>query len=53
MDSTEKLDEESLKRQKLYDDTEKAKLKESLNIVTDEDEVIDITPLYVRAPITD
>ncbi|GJW68616.1 putative ribonuclease H-like domain-containing protein [Tanacetum coccineum] len=51
--SGEELEEENVKKQKLEDDVEKAKLKECLEIVSDSDEAIRIEPLATRSPIVD
>ncbi|GKC48791.1 uncharacterized mitochondrial protein-like protein [Tanacetum coccineum] len=48
-----KLGEESVKRQKLEDDAEKAELKECLEIVSDNDEAINVEPLAIKSPIVD
>ncbi|GJX69172.1 hypothetical protein Tco_0304899 [Tanacetum coccineum] len=45
------LDEESVKRQKLEDDTEKAELKLCLEIVLNYDEVVNFEPLAIKSPI--
>ncbi|GJT98402.1 hypothetical protein Tco_1093920 [Tanacetum coccineum] len=47
------LGEESVKRQKLEDDAEKAELKECLEIVLDNDEAINVEPLAIKSPIVD
>ncbi|GJX76188.1 hypothetical protein Tco_0322999 [Tanacetum coccineum] len=47
------LDEESVKRQKLEDDAEKAKLKLCLKIVPNDDKAINIEPLATKSLIVD
>ncbi|GJT81994.1 hypothetical protein Tco_1056336 [Tanacetum coccineum] len=47
------LDEESVKRQKLEDDVEKAKLKLCLEIVPKDDEAVNIESLATKYPIVD
>ncbi|GKB96935.1 hypothetical protein Tco_0983072 [Tanacetum coccineum] len=47
------LDEESVKRQKLEDDAEKAELKLCLEIVPNDDEVVNFEPLATKSPIVD
>ncbi|GKE54832.1 hypothetical protein Tco_1489988, partial [Tanacetum coccineum] len=48
----EKLSEESVKRQKLEDDVEKAELKLCLEIAPNYDKAINIEPLATKSPIT-
>ncbi|GJZ35009.1 hypothetical protein Tco_0580826 [Tanacetum coccineum] len=48
-----RLDEESVKRQKLEDDAEKAELKLCLEIVPNDDKPINIEPLATKLPIID
>ncbi|GKE74945.1 hypothetical protein Tco_1536986 [Tanacetum coccineum] len=47
------LDEESVKRQKLEDDAEKAELKLCLDIVPKDDEVVNVESLATKYPIVD
>nr|GEW41122.1 retrovirus-related Pol polyprotein from transposon TNT 1-94 [Tanacetum cinerariifolium] len=47
------LGEESFKIQKLEDDAKKVELKDCLNIVSDDDQGIDVEPLDVKSPIID
>ncbi|GJX86763.1 hypothetical protein Tco_0337537 [Tanacetum coccineum] len=47
------LDEESVKRQKLEDDAEKAELKACLEIVPDDDSAINVESLATKYPIVD
>ncbi|GJW37005.1 hypothetical protein Tco_0059925 [Tanacetum coccineum] len=47
------LDEESIKRQKLEDDTEKAELKACLDIVPGDDSAVNIESLATKYPIVD
>nr|GEW42335.1 hypothetical protein [Tanacetum cinerariifolium] len=47
------LGEESFKIQKLEDDAEKVELKDCLNIVSDDDQGIDVEPLAIKSPIID
>ncbi|GJY36816.1 hypothetical protein Tco_0422194 [Tanacetum coccineum] len=47
------LDEESVKRQKLEDDAEKAELKACLEIVPDDDSVVNVESLATKYPIVD
>ncbi|GJW90542.1 hypothetical protein Tco_0168095 [Tanacetum coccineum] len=47
----EKLSEESVKRQKLEDDVEKAELKLCLEIAPNDDKAINIEPLATKSPI--
>ncbi|GJS38693.1 hypothetical protein Tco_0563736 [Tanacetum coccineum] len=47
------LDEESVKRQKLENDAEKAELKACLEIVPKDDEVISVESLATKYPIID
>ncbi|GJW92003.1 hypothetical protein Tco_0169556 [Tanacetum coccineum] len=47
------LDEESVKRQKVEDDAEKAELKACLEIVPGDDSVVNIEPLATKSPIVD
>ncbi|GJZ06791.1 hypothetical protein Tco_0540584 [Tanacetum coccineum] len=47
------LDEESVKRQKLEDDAEKAKLRLCLEIVPYDDKVVNFEPLATKSPIVD
>ncbi|GJS82983.1 hypothetical protein Tco_0749524 [Tanacetum coccineum] len=47
------LDEESVKRQKLEDDAEKAELKLCLEIVPNDDKVVNFEPLAIKSPIVD
>ncbi|GJW39194.1 hypothetical protein Tco_0065039 [Tanacetum coccineum] len=47
------LDEESVKRQKLEDDAEKAELKACLEIVPKYDEVVNVESLATKYPIVD
>ncbi|GJY38418.1 putative ribonuclease H-like domain-containing protein [Tanacetum coccineum] len=49
----EKLDEESVKRQKVEDDAEKAELKAFLEIVPKDDEVVNVDSLATKYPIVD
>ncbi|GKC88666.1 hypothetical protein Tco_1149315 [Tanacetum coccineum] len=49
----EELDEESVKRQKLEDDAEKAKLQLCLEIVPRDDEAINVESLSTKYPIVD
>ncbi|GJX48480.1 hypothetical protein Tco_0273670 [Tanacetum coccineum] len=49
----EKLDEESVKRQKVEDDTEKAELKACLEIVPGDDSAVNIEALATKYPIVD
>ncbi|GJX20590.1 hypothetical protein Tco_0223267 [Tanacetum coccineum] len=49
----EKLNEESVKRQKLEDDVEKAELKLCLEIAPNDDKAINIEPLATKSPIVD
>ncbi|GJZ86716.1 hypothetical protein Tco_0658326 [Tanacetum coccineum] len=49
----EKLSEESVKRQKLEDDAEKAKLKLCLEIAPNDDKAINIEPLATKSLIVD
>nr|GEV86246.1 hypothetical protein [Tanacetum cinerariifolium] len=48
-----RLDEESVKRQKLKDDAEKTELKLCLEIVPNDDKPINIEPLSTKSPIID
>ncbi|GJS87972.1 ribonuclease H-like domain-containing protein [Tanacetum coccineum] len=48
-----RLDEESVKRQKLEDDAEKADLKLCLEIVPNDDKSINIEPLATKLPIVE
>ena len=43
----------SSKKQKQDDESEKAKLREYMDIIEDEDQLVDVTPLSARASITD
>ncbi|GJY32115.1 hypothetical protein Tco_0415610 [Tanacetum coccineum] len=47
------LDEESVKRQNMEDDAEKAELKLCLEIVPNDDKAINIEPLATKSPIVD
>ncbi|GJZ62062.1 hypothetical protein Tco_0618199 [Tanacetum coccineum] len=47
------LDEESVKRQKLEDDAEKAELKACLEIVPDDDSAVNVESLATKYPIVD
>ncbi|GJY20067.1 putative ribonuclease H-like domain-containing protein [Tanacetum coccineum] len=47
------LDEESVKRQKLEDDAEKAELKLCLEIVSNDDKAVNFKPLATKSPIVD
>ncbi|GJU14538.1 hypothetical protein Tco_1142504 [Tanacetum coccineum] len=47
------LDEESVKRQKVEDDVEKAELKACLDIVPSDDSVVNIESLAIKYPIVD
>ncbi|GJS53260.1 hypothetical protein Tco_0626622 [Tanacetum coccineum] len=47
------LDEESVKRQKLKDDAEKAELKLCLEIVPYDDKTVNFEPLATKSPIVD
>ncbi|GJT35232.1 hypothetical protein Tco_0925651 [Tanacetum coccineum] len=49
----EELDEESVKRQKLEDDAEKAELKLCLEIVSYDDKAVNFEPLATKSPIVD
>ncbi|GJZ60664.1 hypothetical protein Tco_0616480 [Tanacetum coccineum] len=49
----EKLDEESVKRQKVKDDAEKAELKACLEIVPGDDSAVNIESLATKYPIVD
>ncbi|GJV85849.1 hypothetical protein Tco_1525747 [Tanacetum coccineum] len=49
----EELDEESVKRQKLEDDAEKAELKLCLEIVPYDDKAVNFEPLATKSPIVD
>ncbi|GJT30125.1 putative ribonuclease H-like domain-containing protein [Tanacetum coccineum] len=49
----ENLDEESVKRQKVKDDVEKAELKACLEIVPGDDSVVNIESLATKYPIVD
>ncbi|GJS44311.1 hypothetical protein Tco_0569354 [Tanacetum coccineum] len=49
----EELDEESVKRQKLEDDAEKAELQLCLEIVPRDNEVVNIESLSIKYPIVD
>ncbi|GJR38168.1 hypothetical protein Tco_1213852 [Tanacetum coccineum] len=51
--SGEKLSEESVKRQKLEDDAEKAELKLCLEIAPNDYKAINIEPLATKSPIVD
>ncbi|GJX36778.1 hypothetical protein Tco_0248335 [Tanacetum coccineum] len=47
----EELMQESAKKQKVYNDTEEAELKDCLEIIPDEEEItIDVVPLAVKSP---
>nr|GEU65124.1 hypothetical protein [Tanacetum cinerariifolium] len=47
------LDEESVKRQKLEDDTKKEELKACLKIVSNDDKIINIEPLAIKSLTVD
>ncbi|GJV45643.1 reverse transcriptase domain-containing protein [Tanacetum coccineum] len=49
----EKLDEESVKRQKVEDDAEKAELKACLEIVPKDAEAVNVESLAIKYPIVD
>ncbi|GJS44304.1 hypothetical protein Tco_0569347 [Tanacetum coccineum] len=49
----EELDKESVKRQKLEDDTEKAKLQLFLEIVLRDDEAVNVESISTKYPIVD
>ncbi|GKC03923.1 hypothetical protein Tco_0995533 [Tanacetum coccineum] len=49
----EKLDEESVKRQKVEEDAEKAELKTCLEIVPKDDEAVNVESLATKYPIVD
>ncbi|GKF34331.1 hypothetical protein Tco_0107531, partial [Tanacetum coccineum] len=51
--SGEKLNEESVKIQKLEEDTERAELKLCLEIAPNDDKAINIEPLATKSPIVD
>ncbi|GKB24276.1 hypothetical protein Tco_0863677 [Tanacetum coccineum] len=51
--ASEELDEESVKRQKLEDDAEKAELQLCLEIVPRDDEAINVESLATKYPIVD
>ncbi|GKG29412.1 hypothetical protein Tco_0416777, partial [Tanacetum coccineum] len=49
----EKLNDESVKRQKIEDDAEKEELRAHLDIIPGDDEVINVESLAIKYPIVD
>ncbi|GKE92469.1 hypothetical protein Tco_1573564, partial [Tanacetum coccineum] len=49
----EELDQEAVKKQKVDDDKEREELKHCFEIVTEDDDIVDATPLSVKIPIVD